>query len=529
MSVHRPNLPQTIWCLQPPFDDLNFWTRCTITTRNNYKPKCQTTSQTRNNTTRNSRERIQVHLQWSITGQKIITWHHPKSSSTLQKRRKNLCWLPCPQSPHQTRRRHLVVCVPSAPPPYYKPRSRLCWWNQVSRRKNLLSKTIPKCGKTPSTRQQKATPRKSNNVRSTGATMSTKEKRPKTLGGIIGLKQQNTGNQKLKGSNKESKQMKEKKKEKNKQEITNNSGTNLEEDPQKEMETVTGENQLKKEQDLDQTFLQKDTHQINQQNIIPPHIPHSNFPVHQEAHPLNCNTNNNFGTTNTPHIIPVQMDRQEVVGQQLLLPNPQHVLEVNQDNNSTCSTNQLEENQFLGPNQPDGILKQVQKTQVKTPHNRKRQRQTTQQKNVKKPKISIKSQLEEIKQAREKYKATKDQLDKATLSALVQSVSKRVISWRQKEIPNGAPEKLKVITPQTKKIETLSIRKIIKLSDRPGRTEMNVHTVSNEVNSHLGGGGLILQRMYCIKRSQQPLGGGGLILKWINSFHSSINLNMWLL
>ena len=80
----------------------------------------------------------------------------------------------------------------------------------------------------------------------------------------------------------------------------------------------------------------------------------------------------------------------------------------------------------------------------------------------------IKSQLEEIKQAREKYKATKGQSDKATLSALVQSISERVISWRQKEICNGALEKLKVITAQTKKIKTLSIRKIIKLSVTPG-------------------------------------------------------------
>ena len=350
----------------------------------------------------------------------------------------------------------------------------------------------PKHGKTPSTRQQKTMPKNSDNVRSTGATTPTKEKRPKTPGGIIGFKQQNTGNLKFKGSNRKSKQRKEKKK-KNKQKIIHNSGTNLEEDPQKEtetvtgeiqlkkeqdsgmnseedpqkeMETVTGENQLKKEQDLDQTILHKDTHQINQQNI-PPHISHSIFLVHQEGHPLDCNTNNNFGTTNTPGIIPVQMDRQEVVGQQLLLRNPQHVLEVNQDNNSTFSTNQLEGQQILVPNQPDGILKEVQKTQVKTPHNRKRQRQTTQQKNVKKPRISIKSQLEEIKQAREKYKATKDQSDKATLSALVQSVSEQVISWRQKEIHNGAPEKLKVITPLTKKIKTVSIRKIIKLSDRP--------------------------------------------------------------
>ena len=169
--------------------------------------------------------------------------------------------------------------------------------------------------------------------------MPTKGKRPKTLGGIIGFKQQNTGNLKLKGSNNKLKLRKEKKKKKNKQKITDNSGTNLEEDPQKETETVTGENQLKNEQDSDQTILHKDTHQINQQDLIPPHISHSIFPVDQEAHPLTCNTNNKFGTTNTPGIIQVEMDRQQVVGQQFLLPNQPHLLEVNLDNNSKFSTN----------------------------------------------------------------------------------------------------------------------------------------------------------------------------------------------
>ena len=54
---------------------------------------------------------------------------------------------------------------------------------------------------------------------------------------------------------------------------------------------------------------------------------------------------------------------------------------------------------------------------------------------------------------------TKDQSDKARLSALVQSVSDRVKSWRQKDIRNGGPEKLKVITHKSKKIKTVSIKK----------------------------------------------------------------------
>ena len=176
-----------------------------------------------------------------------------------------------------------------------------------------------------------------------------------------------------------------------------------EEDTQKKTNTVTGKNQPKKEQDLDKTILHKD---------------------------------NNFGTT-------------------------------------------------LAPNQPDGILKQVQKTQLKTQHNRKRQSQTTQQNNLKKPRLVIKSQLEEIKQAREKYKATKDQSDKVTLSALVQSVSDRVKSWRQKEIRNGGLEKLKVITHESKKIKTVSIRKIINLTHRASKGGGGKHT---EVIGQLGGG-----------------------------------------
>ena len=127
-------------------------------------------------------------------------------------------------------------------------------------------------------------------------------------------------------------------------------------------------------------------------------------------------------------------------------------------------------------------MKQVQKIQVKTQHNRKRQSQTTQQNNLKKLRLVIKSQLEEIKLVREKYKQTKDQSDKVRLSALVQSVSNRVKNWRQKDIHNGEPEKLKVITHKSKKIKTDSIKKLINLTHRASK---GGHT---EVNGHLGGG-----------------------------------------
>ena len=161
----------------------------------------------------------------------------------------------------------------------------------------------------------------------------------------------------------------------------------MEEETHKKSNTVTGKNQLKKEEDSDKTILHKDK---------------------------------NFGTT-------------------------------------------------LVPNQLDQILKQVQKIQVKTQHNRKRQSQTTQQNNLKKLRLVIKSQLEEIKLVREKYKQIKDQSDKVRLSALVQSISDRVKSWRQRDIRNGGPEKLKVITHKSKKIKTVSIKKIINLTHRASK------------------------------------------------------------
>ena len=108
----------------------------------------------------------------------------------------------------------------------------------------------PKCGKTPSSRQQEATPRKRTNARLTGSRTATKDKRPKIAGGILGLKQQNTGKVKLKGYKKKSNERKYKKNKK-KQKITPNSRTNSEEETQKKTHTVTGKNQVKKVQDLD--------------------------------------------------------------------------------------------------------------------------------------------------------------------------------------------------------------------------------------------------------------------------------------
>ena len=235
----------------------------------------------------------------------------------------------------------------------------------------------PKHGKTPSSRQQEATPRKRSNARSTGSKTATKDKRPKTMGGIRGLKQQNTGKVKFKGSKKKLNEGKYKKNKK-KQKITPNSGMKSEEETQKKTHTVTGKNQLKKEQDSEtksEEETQKKTNTVTGKNQLK---------KEQDLDKTILHKDNNFGTT-------------------------------------------------LVPNQLDGILKQVQKIQVKTQHNRKRQSQTTQQNNLKKPRLVIKSQLEEIKQAKEKYKQTKDQSDKARLSALVQSISDRVKSWRQKE------------------------------------------------------------------------------------------------
>ena len=187
-----------------------------------------------------------------------------------------------------------------------------------------------------------------------------------------------------------------------------------EEETQKKTHTVTGKNQLKKEQDLEmksEEETQKKTNTVTGKNQLKKEQDSDKTILHKDK---------NVGTT-------------------------------------------------LVLNQPDGILKQVQKIQVKTQHNRKRQSQTTQQNNLKKPRLVVKSQLEEIKQVREKYKQTKDQSDKVRLSALVQSISDRVKSWRQKEIRNGAPEKLKVITHKSEKIKTFSIRKIINLTHRASK------------------------------------------------------------
>ena len=267
-----------------------------------------------------------------------------------------------------------------------------------------------------------------NNARSTGSRTPTKDKRPKTMGGILGFKQQNTWKVKFKGSNKKSNERKYKKNKK-KQKITPNSGMKSEEETQKKTHTLTGKNQLIKEQDSEMKSEEdtlKNTHTVNGKNQLKKE---QDSEMKSEE-----DTQKNTHTVTGKKQLKKQQDLDRTI--------------LHKDNNFGTT---------LVPYQLDGILKQVQKTQVKTQHNRKRQSQTTQQNNLKKLRLVIKSQLEEIKQVREKNKQTKDQSDKVTLSALVQSVSDQVKSWRQKEICTGGPEKLKVITHKSKKIKTVLI------------------------------------------------------------------------
>ena len=100
--------------------------------------------------------------------------------------------------------------------------------------------------KRPLPDNKKPQPRNRHNARSTGSRTATKDKRPKTAGGILGFKQQNTGKVKFKGSKKKSNKRKYKKNKK-KQKITPNLGTKSEEETQKKTHTLTGKNQLKKE------------------------------------------------------------------------------------------------------------------------------------------------------------------------------------------------------------------------------------------------------------------------------------------
>ena len=176
--------------------------------------------------------------------------------------------------------------------------------------------------------------------------------------------------------------------------ITPNLGTKSEEETQKKTETVTWENQLKKEQHFDtksEEETQKKTHTITGKNQLKKE---QDLETKSEE-----DTQKKTRTVTEKNQLKKEQDSDKTI--------------LHKDNNFGTT---------LVPNQPDGILKQVQKTQVKTQHNRKRQSQT-QQNNLKKPRLVIKSQLEEIKQVREKYKETKDQSDKVTLSALVQSIS----------------------------------------------------------------------------------------------------------
>ena len=189
--------------------------------------------------------------------------------------------------------------------------------------KNMSKTETPKCGKMPSARQQEAMPKNSNNARLTGSTTPTKEKRRKTQGGILGFNQQNTGKVKLKGSKKTSNERKDKKNKK-KQKITPNLKTKSEEETQKNMETVIGENQLKKEQHSDmksEEDTQKNTHTVTGENQLK---------KEQDSDKTILHKDNNFGTT-------------------------------------------------LVPNQLDGILKQVQKTQVKTQQKETKTNNTTEE------------------------------------------------------------------------------------------------------------------------------------------------------
>ena len=290
--------------------------------------------------------------------------------------------------------------------------------------KSMPKTQTPKRGKTPSSRQQEATPRKSNNARLTGSRTATKDKRLKIAGGILGLKQQNTGKVKFKGSKKKSNERKYKKNKK-KEKITPNSGTKSEEETQKKTHTVTGKNQLKKEQDSEtksEEENQKKTHTVTGKNQLK-NEQDSKTKSEEETHKK---TNTVTGKNQLKKEQDSETKLEEEPQKKTNTVTGKNQLRKEEDSDKTILHKDKNFGTTLVLNQLDGILKQVQKIQVKTQHNRKRQSQTTQQNNLKKPRLVIKSQLEEIKQVREKYKQTKDQSDKARLSALVQSVSDRV-------------------------------------------------------------------------------------------------------
>ena len=282
------------------------------------------------------------------------------------------------------------------------------------------TKTL-KCGKMPSSRQQETMPRKRNNARSTGSRTATKDKRPKIAGGILGLKQQNTGKVKFKGSKKKSNERKYKKNKK-KQKITPNLGTKSEEETQKKTHTVTGKNQLKKEEDLEMKLEeenQKKTHTVTGKNQLKNEQDSETKSEEETQKKTNTVTGKNQFKNKQDSETKSEGEPQKKTN----AVTGKNQLKKEEDSDKTISHKDKNFGTTLLLNQLDGILKQVQKIQVKTQHNRKRQSQTTQQNNLKKLRLVIKSQLEEIKQAREKYRQAKDQSDKVRLSALVQSVS----------------------------------------------------------------------------------------------------------
>ena len=229
---------------------------------------------------------------------------------------------------------------------------------------------------------------------------------------------------------------------------------NSEEETQKKTHTITGKNQLKKEQDLDMKSEEENqmkTHTVTGKNQVK-NEQDSEMKSEEETHKK---TNTVTGKNQLKKEQDSETKSEEETHKKTNTVTGKNQLKKEEDSDKTILHKDKNFGTTLVPNQPDRILKQVQKIQVKTQHNRKRQSQTTQQNNLKKPRLVIKSQLEEIKLAREKYKQTKDQSDKARLSALVQSVSDRVKSWRQKDILNGGPGKLKVITHKSEKIKTV--------------------------------------------------------------------------
>ena len=204
---------------------------------------------------------------------------------------------------------------------------------------------------------------------------------------------------KFKGSKKKSNERKYKKNKK-KQKITPNSGTKWEEETQK-THTVTGKNQLKKEQDSETKSEEenhKKTHTVTGKNQLK-NEQDSEMKSEEETQKK---TNTVTGKNQLKKEQDSETKSEEKPQKKTNTVTWKNQLKKEEDSDKTILHKDKNFGATFVPNQQDGILKQVQKIQVKTQHNRKRQSQTTQQNNLKKPRLVIKSQLEEIKQAREK-------------------------------------------------------------------------------------------------------------------------------